>query len=89
MSGKSILYSILSILLFVGVVFAIVFLFKFHFLLGIAGFVLLIIPELVRRKAISASYGFFDKLIAKFVVPVLFVAGAFLAIMAIGFWIQF
>lgn len=88
MSGKSIILSILSVLLFVGVVFATVFMFKTSILLGILGIVLLIIPEIVRRKALSKSSGFLDKILAKFVVPVLFVVLTFIAIMAIGFWID-
>lgn len=88
MSGKSILCSIFSVLLFVAVVFAIVFLFKSFGIAGIVGFVLLIFPEMLRRKAVSKSNGFLDRVLAKFVVPALFLAGAFLAIMAIGFWIQ-
>lgn len=88
MSGKSIFLSFLSVILFVGAVFAIVFLFKFTIIAGIAGVVLLIIPVAVQRKALSASTGILDRLIAKFLVPALFVAGTFLAIMGIAFWIN-
>ena len=88
MNGKSVFLSFLSVVLFVGVVFAIVFLFKFMIIAGIAGIVLLIIPVIVQRKALDASTGILDKLIAKFIVPALFVVGAFLAIMGIAFWIQ-
>lgn len=88
MNKKSILLSIFSVLLFIVVVFAIVFLFKFMIIAGIAGIVLLIFPAILQRKALSEATGIIDKLIAKFIVPVLFVVLAFLAIMAIGFWIQ-
>ena len=88
MSGKSIVQSIISVLLFCATIVAIVFLFKTSILLGIAGIVLLIIPELIRRKALSNASGLIDKLIAKFIVPVLFLVLAFVSIMAAWFWIQ-
>lgn len=88
MNGKSILLSVLSVILFIAVVFAIVFLFKFNIIMGIAGFVLMIIPAIFQRKALQAASGFLDKLIAKFIVPILFVVLGFLSIMAIAFWIQ-
>ena len=88
MSGKSILLSILSIVLFVAAIFGIVFLFKFSIIAGIPGIVLLVIPVIVQRKAVSEANGLLDKLFAKFIVPVLFLVLAFLAIMSVAFWIQ-
>lgn len=88
MSGKSIILSILSVLLFIVMVFAIVFLFKFSIIAGIAGFVLLIFPVTLQRKALSEASGIIDKMIAKFIVPILFLVLSFLAIMGVAFWIK-
>ena len=88
MSGKSIILSILSVLLFIVMVFAIVFLFKFTIIAGIAGFVLLIFPVMLQRKALSEASGIIDKMIAKFIVPILFLVLSFLAIMSVAFWIK-
>ena len=88
MSGKSIILSILSVLLFIVMVFAIVFLFKFAIIAGIAGFVLLIFPVMLQRKALSEASGIIDKMIAKFIVPILFLILSFLAIMGVAFWIK-
>ena len=88
MSGKSIILSILSVLLFIVMVFAIVFLFKFTIIAGIAGFVLLIFPVMLQRKALSEASGIIDKMIAKFIVPILFLVLSFLAIMGVAFWIK-
>lgn len=88
MSGKSIVQSIISVLLFCAVIVATVFLFKTSIPLGFIGIVMLVIPEIVRRKALSNATGIIDKLIAKFIVPILFLVLAFVSIMAIGFWIQ-
>lgn len=88
MSGKSILLSILSVLLFVGVVFVIAFAFSFNVLMGIAAIVLLIFPVILQRKALSNARGIIDKLIAKFIVPALFVLGALGAIFGLAFWLN-
>ena len=87
MNGKSILMSIFSVLLFVGVVLATVFLAKTNILLLIIGIVLLIIPEVMRRKALDQASGIIDNIVAKYIVPVLFVVLGFLAIMSIALWI--
>ena len=89
MSIKSILLSILSIVLFVAVVFGIVLLIKTQFLFAIFGLFLFIIPVIVRAKAIDAASGKIDHAIAKFGVPAISVAIGFIAIMAVAFWIQF
>lgn len=88
MSGKSILLSILSVLLWIGTIFAIAFLFSFTLIAGIAGIVLLIFPVILQRKAVSSATGILDKLIAKIIVPILCVVLAFLAIMGVAFWID-
>ena len=89
MSGKSILLSILSVVLFIGVVFVIAFAFSVNFLFGILAIILMIIPAALQRKALSASCGIIDRLIAKFIVPILFVVIAFIAIFGIAFWMDF
>ena len=44
MRGKSILFSIISIIMYVGVIFGIVMIVKTQFLLGLVGLLLFIIP---------------------------------------------
>lgn len=88
MSGKSILLSILSVLLFIGVVFVIAFAFSFNILIGFASILLTIFPTLLQRKALSTATGILDRIIAKFIVPVLFVLGALGAIFGIAFWLE-
>lgn len=88
MSGKSILLSIFSVLLFVVVVFVIAFAFSFNILIGFASIVLLILPVILQRKALDEASGIIDKLIAKFIVPVIFVLGALGAIFGIAFWLN-
>ena len=88
MSGKSIRFSIYSIILFAAILVGIIFLFKFHFLVGIAGVVLLIFPVKLQRIALDESSGTLDKIIAKYVVPILAVVITFFAIMSIALWIK-
>ena len=88
MSFKSIRFSIYSLILFVGLIFGIVFLFKFHFLMGIIGIVLLLIPAKLQRIAIDEANGKADKFIAKYLVLILAVAIGFLAIMSVAFWMK-
>ena len=72
MSGKSIVYSILSVLLFAGLVVATVILFGINPILGIVGIVaLLFIPAILTRKAKNAATGVLDNIIAKYIVPAL------------------
>lgn len=88
MSGKSILLSIFSVLLFGAMIFVIVFAFSTNILIGFASIVLLIFPAILQRKALKNAFGILDRLIAKFVVPALCVIMAFGAIMALAFWIK-
>ena len=88
MSGKSIFLSVLSAILFGGMVFLIVYMFKFYLVAGIAGILLLAIPEIVRRKALDAADGVIDKLLAKYIVPVLFVLMTLASILGVGFWLN-
>lgn len=76
MSGKSLLLSILSVLLFWGLLAVTVFLFSIYWILGILGIVMvLVIPAILVRKAIISANGILDKLIAKYVVPALMLIG--------------
>lgn len=88
MSGKSILFSVLSVIVFIGVIFAIAFLFNFAIIAGIGGIVLIIIPVMLQRKALDEANGIIDKLIAKIIVPVIFVVLALLAIFGLAFWLN-
>ena len=89
MSGKSIFLSFLAIILFAGVIFALVMLIKTQPLLALPGLLLFIIPVALRNKAMDASKGKMDELLAKYLVPILSVIIGFVAIMAVAFWIQF
>ena len=76
MSLKSILYSILSVLLFYALLAVTVILFSIYWLLGLLGIVMvLVIPPILTRRAIVAACGILDKLIAKYIVPVLMLIG--------------
>lgn len=88
MSKKSILLSILSLLLFAAVLVGIIFLFKTHFMFVIIGVLLFFFPVMMQKKAIDAANGKIDAIIAKFVVPALAVAMTFFAIMSVAFWIK-
>lgn len=88
MSKKSILLSILSLLLFAAVLVGIIFLFKTHFMFVIIGILLFFFPVMMQKKAIDAANGRIDAIIAKFVVPALAVAMTFFAIMSVAFWIK-
>ena len=88
MSWKSIRFSIYAVILFAGLLVGIVFLFKFHILLGIAGVVLLLIPAKLQRVAVGEASGRVDKIIAKFVVPGLAVLITLFAILSIALWIK-
>ena len=79
MSKKSILYSVFAILSGAGLLLATTFLFAIEWILGVVGIVLvLVVPGVLVRKAIVNANGVFDKLLAKFITPILIVvAGAF------------
>ena len=88
MSKKSIFLSILSIILFAGVLVGIILLFKTHFMFVILGVLLFAFPVILRNKAMDAASGTIDKIIAKYIVPILAVVLAFFAIMSMAFWIK-
>ena len=76
MSIKSIILSILSVLLFYGLLAVTVILFSIYWLLGILGIVIiLVVTPILVRKAIAEANGFIDKLIAKYIVAVLMLIG--------------
>ena len=87
MGIKSILLSILSALLFVGVVIAIVFLFKAQFILGFVGLLLVAIPIKLNRKAVDEANGTIDRIIAKYVVPVFALIGVIFIVLLFTLWI--
>jgi len=88
MSGKSIRFSIYAVVLFALLIIAIINLFKFNILLGIAGVILLIFPAKLQRIALDEASGTADKIIAKYIAPALAVILTFFAIMAIAVWIK-
>ena len=88
MSGKSILFSILAVLLFGAVLFGIIFIFKTSIVAGIFSLLLLALPVMLQRKAIDAADGTVDKYFAKFGVPLLAAVIGLVAIMSIMYWIS-
>jgi len=88
MSKKSLFLSLLAILLFAGVLVGIIFLFKTHFMFVILGVLLFAFPVILRNKAMDAASGTLDKVIAKYIVPILAVVLTLFAILSMAFWIK-
>ncbi|MBO4569692.1 MAG: hypothetical protein J5689_00545 [Clostridia bacterium] len=86
MSVKSILLSLLSLVLFLGFIIGIVFLFKTQFILGFIGIFLEIIPIKIHQKAVDEANGGIDKIFAKYVVPVLALIGIVFIILLFTLW---
>lgn len=71
MSWKSLGLSILSLIITIGLLFACVFLFSMQAILGIIGIVLLVvIPIIIRHKALNEAKGIVDRVFAKFIIPI-------------------
>ena len=85
-SGKSIRFSIYAMILTVVVLVACIFLLKWHFLMVLPGVVLLIFPAMLQRKALTEASGTFDKIFAKFVVPIFAAAALLAVIFSVAFW---
>ena len=86
MSMKSILLSILSLVLFLGAIVGVVFLFKAQFILGFLGLLLFLIPIKINRKAVDEAGGGFDKIFAKYLVPVLALIGVIFIVLWFTLW---
>ena len=87
MSEKSILYSVLAILSGGGLLFLDVILFGIQTILGIIGIILtLIIPGALLTKAKNEASGVLDRILAKFIAPILIIVVGFFALMSIFFW---
>lgn len=72
MSFKSILYSILTIVVSVALIFVVALMFAQNIILGIVGVILWAMAiAMVQRKAVDAATGLLDRLFAKYVVPIL------------------
>lgn len=81
MSIKSILLSILALVLAAGIIVGVIFLFQVQFIFGLLEIALIFIPISIQKKAIDASSGKFDKVFAKFIVPaLLFIAIVFIVL---------
>ncbi len=87
-SGKSIRFSLYSVLLTIAILIGCVFLFKAHFLLVLIGVVLLIFPAKLQRIALDEANGTIDKIIAKYVVPILAAAALLAVIFSLALWIK-
>lgn len=88
MSWKSVRFSFYSLILFIGVLVGIIFLFKTHFLMVLIGVVALIFPAMLQRKALHEASGTFDTILAKYVVPILAVVATLFVILALAVWIK-
>ena len=81
MNGKTFIYSILAAILYIGILVGTVFLFKVHFMLGVVGVILLLIPLKLQRKAIDEANGKLDNIFAKYIVSILvFIALVFVVL---------
>ena len=85
MSKKSIMFSVLAMVLFVAVLFGIVNIFKIGVLFGILSIFLLILPVTLQRKALDEANGGFDKIFAKYIVPTFAVVATIGFVMFINF----
>ena len=86
MSKKSIGLSILALILYIGLIFAMVFMFKVHFMLGLAGLALLFIPLKIQRKAIAEANGKFDEIFAKYVIAVFLLVAILFVVLYFTMW---
>ena len=87
-SGKSIRFSIYSVLLTIAVLIGCVFLFKVHFLMVLIGVVCLLFPAKLQRIALDEASGTIDKVIAKYIVPALAVVAMLAVVFSLAFWIK-
>ncbi len=86
MSIKSILLSILSLILYAGMIVGIVFLFRVQFIVGLIGIIALIIPFLVQRKAIGLANGKFDKFFSKYIIPTILAVALVFVVLYFTLW---
>lgn len=87
MSLKSILYSIIAIVLAGGLLFLDIVLFGIASILGIVGIVLiLVLPGFFLHKARSNASGLLDRLLARLIAPILIVVVGFFTLMYILVW---
>lgn len=89
MSGKSIFYSILSVVLYGGAIFFIATMFSQNIGFGFLSILTLLVPAFFHRSAVANADGLIDGIIAKFVVPALMVGMGIAAIFGVGFWIKY
>lgn len=84
---KAIGLSILGMILFLGMLLGVIFLFTINWMLGIVGIILIaIFPRMLFSKAVDAANGRLTEMFAKFVAPILTaIVGVFL-ILGAFFW---
>ena len=88
MSWKSMLLSVLAMVLFAGMLLGVVYLFMYYWGLGIVGIVLLaIFPRMLFRKAADLAVGPIDKLLAKVVAPILAAVFGVFFILTVFIWV--
>ena len=87
MSKKSILLSILPLILYSGLIIATVFLFKVHFMLGVAGILSLFIPLKIQRKAIDEASAKIDEVFAKYIIPCFLLVAVIFIVLLFTLWI--
>lgn len=88
MSVKSIILSVISILLMFGTGFMIAYAFSAGILYGILSVFLILIPAIFERKALDAAEGVVDRFIAKYVVLIFWIAALFVGIFGAGYLFQ-
>lgn len=86
MSKKSIFLSLLALVLYVGFIIGVVFLFKVHFMLGIVGIALMFIPFKIQRKAIDEASGKLDEWFSKYIVPAILLIAILFIVLYFTLW---
>ena len=86
--GKSMRFSIYALLSWIAVIFAIIFAFKFSIILGIFSLALVIVPIKFQTVAIYEAGGRFDRIIAKYIVPLIAAVVFLIVILAVMIWIK-
>lgn len=84
MSWKSLGFSIFTFVLTIGLLFVATFLFMVGPVLGIIGIVILIIvPQIMMRKALNMATGIIDIVVAKYIMPIAIIIVGSMAVMMI------
>ena len=88
MKGKSILLSALALVLYIGFIVGMVFLFKIHFMLGIAGILLLFVPLKIQQKAAACAENKIEEIFSKYIISALLLIGIVFVVLYFTLWMK-